>query len=135
MTVQTYHGSCHCGRVRYEADIDLDAGTGKCNCTICAKSRNWGVTIKPDAFRMIEGDEALSDYQWGQKVNHRLFCRHCGVASFGAGHVKEIGGDYVSISLSCLDDLDPSVLAQAPVRYMDGRCDNWFEAPSETRHL
>jgi hypothetical protein len=135
MTTQTYHGSCHCGRVRYEADIDLDTGTGKCNCTICAKSRNWGAIIKPDAFRMLEGDEALSDYQWGHKVNHRLFCRHCGVAAFGAGHIEEIGGDYVSISLSCLDDLDPTVLAEAPVRYMDGRCDNWFEAPAETRHL
>ena len=133
--LKTYHGSCHCGAVKFEADIDLAQGTNKCNCTICTKTRNWNVIIKPDAFRLISGEGALSDYRFGSKQGSHLFCKTCGVRTFERGHVKEIGGDYVSIKLASLDGADLNEIITAPVRYANGRDNKWWEPPAETRHL
>jgi hypothetical protein len=135
MMQKTYHGSCHCGAVKFEADFDLAQGTNKCNCTICTKTRNWNVIVKPEAFRLISGEQSLSDYQFGGKQGHHLFCRTCGVRTFERGYVEQIGGHFVSIKIGSLDNVDPAELAEAPVRYSNGRDNAWWESPKETRHL
>ena len=49
--LETYHGGCHCGRVRFRIRADL--GTiGECNCSICTKK---GILHLPG---MVDGHSA-----------------------------------------------------------------------------
>jgi hypothetical protein len=100
-----------------------------------AKRRAWNASVKPQDFRLIAGKDELGDYQFNTKQGHHRFCRTCGIAPFGDGDVKEIGGAFVSISVACLDDVTPEQLAKLPIKYMDGRHDNWFEQPKVTSYL
>ncbi len=132
---KTHKGSCHCGAVRWEVDLDLAEGTGKCNCSICTKRRHWGAQVKPEDFRLLSGGDNLTDYQFNTGSAHHVFCKSCGVASFGHGYVEAIGGAYYSVNVACLDDVMPSDVLEGPVHYMNGRENGWWHVPAETRHL
>ena len=64
MTMKTYHGSCHCGDVRYSAAFDLSQGTAKCTCTICRKTRAWHVVIKLEDFALLSDPALAHEYRW-----------------------------------------------------------------------
>jgi hypothetical protein len=126
MPIQTYTGSCHCGNVKFEADFDPASKTGKCNCSICSKLRNWSVTMKPEAFRLLSDPAATSDYQFNTRSTHWLFCKTCGVHAYGHGDIPEAGGRFVTVSVACLDGLTPQQLADLEVRYSNGRDNDWW---------
>jgi hypothetical protein len=123
--VEKRRGSCHCGAVRFEVEIDVGGGT-RCNCSICTKVGAIGGLVKPAAFTLLAGEGGMGEYLWGGKVATRYFCKHCGIHCFGRGHLAELGGDFVSINLNTLDDIDPYQLA---VVHWDGRHDNWQAGP------
>ena len=75
------------------------------------------------------------EYTFGTGAGRHAFCKHCGVRTYSRGFLEQIGGAYVSVAVASLDDLDPALLATSPIRYMDGRANNWWSPPAETRHL
>jgi len=131
---KTYSGACHCGVVRFEADIDLSIGTFKCNCSICTMNRFWPAIVGPESFRLLSGESDLTEYRFNTKMNRHLFCSHCGVRAFGIGYSPD-GGQVYGVNVMCLGNLDIDELMSAPITYVDGRNEKWHAAPSEIRHL
>ncbi|MFZ5443266.1 MAG: GFA family protein [Myxococcota bacterium] len=117
----THHGSCHCGAVRYEVDLELDGKATRCNCTICTKLGATGVSGKPHQLRLLTSEAGLFSYGRSPAAL-RFFCRTCGVYCFGRGDLPELGGAFVSVNVNTLDDVDVGQLA---ISYWDGRHDNW----------
>ena len=134
--LKTYTGGCHCGAVRFEADVDISVGTGKCNCTYCAKVRLWSVQATPDTFRLVSGERELTDYRGGNPVAHHPFCRRCGIHAFDRVEMPNgTGRAYYNVSIACLDGVDVAELMAAPVYFYDGLHDRWGETPEEVRYL
>jgi hypothetical protein len=131
---QTYTGGCHCGAVRYEADVDLSQGTLRCNCSICTKARAWLVSVNGPDFRLLKGEDVLSQYNFNSnRINH-MFCKNCGIKSFaymGTPNDRK----FVAAVVSCLDNISDAELAKLPITYVDGRHDNFKSPPAETQHL
>jgi hypothetical protein len=127
--LKTWHGSCHCGAVRFEADIDLEKPTYRCNCSICSRNRFWAAVIKPLQFRLLEGKGELQQYLFNSMQNEHYFCRKCGVRPFGVGNSPE-AGEVIGVNIGCLEGTTPEELAAAPVTYCDGRNDSWQNAPA-----
>ena len=133
---KTYHGSCHCGAVRFACELDLAAGTTRCNCRFCTKARFWMTFVPTAAFRIESGGEALHDYQYAPPGKpapflHFEFCAKCGVRGFTrGGALPQFGGEFYAINLACLDDATDDELAAAPVKYADGKHDDWSREPA-----
>ena len=109
---QTYGGGCHCGRVRYQVTTNLEP-VYSCNCSICQKRGALWTYVTPAEFKLLSGQDELSDYQFNKKAIHHLFCRNCGISSFATGRLED-GSEGIGINVRCLDGVKVEALALTP---------------------
>ena len=117
MPEKSYVGACQCGRVRYEAKVDLEKPVISCNCSMCGRSGTLLTFIAADRFKLLSGEDALTDYQFNKHVVHHKFCSTCGIKSFALGKGRD-GGDTVAINARCLEGVDLDALK---VNKFDGK--------------
>lgn len=118
--LETREGGCHCGAVRFRAEVDLDQ-ISQCSCTICTKKGAIHLPIFPNAFQLLRGKDALTVYTFETGNAQHPFCRHCGMHAF---YIPRSQPDKVSINARCLDDIDGRALK--PNRFFDGK--HWEDA-------
>ena len=76
---QTMNGGCHCGRIRYAAEIAADDAY-LCHCRMCQRATG-GVSIafvnlKKAALRWL----SEPDYYYSSQIARRPFCSACGTS-------------------------------------------------------
>ena len=99
-----HQGGCHCGKVRYEVEMKLENAIA-CNCSICLKRGSLLDFVPEGNFKLLSGNDFLTNYQFNKKVIHHLFCKNCGILSFGRGSTPD-GQKMVAINIRCLDNVD-----------------------------
>jgi hypothetical protein len=116
MTSKHYTGGCQCGAVRYEVTTELD-NTVSCNCSRCGKLGSILAFAPAQAFKLLSGEQAQTEYRFNKKVIEHLFCSTCGIESFARGAMPD-GTPMVAVNVRCLDGVDPATLSP---RAVDGR--------------
>ncbi|HET6146527.1 MAG TPA: GFA family protein [Polyangia bacterium] len=114
--LQTYSGGCKCGKVRYEVKADLSTPVISCNCSMCGRAGTLLTFVPAAQFKLLSGEDSLTDYQFNHHVLHHLFCKVCGIKSFIRGVGKD--GPTVAINARCLEGVE---VADLKINHFDGR--------------
>ena len=115
--MRTYTGACHCGRVTFEIDTELDSAA-ICNCSICRRRNALMHRVSADRFRLTGGEEALTLYQFNTGTARHYFCGTCGIYPF---HRPRIAPEAYTVKVNCLEGVDPADIEALEIVRVDGR--------------
>ncbi len=111
-----YRGSCHCGRIAFEAEGDLTGATA-CNCSICSRKGVLMWFLPRDRLRMLTPEADMATYTFNKHVIKHHFCPTCGIHTFGEARDQK-GNPMAAINIRVLEGLD---VDGVPVTQYDGR--------------
>lgn len=111
-----YTGSCHCGKIAFEAEGAID-GALACNCSICSRKGSLLWFIPGSQFKLTTPEEDVSVYTFHKHAIQHRFCASCGIHPYAMG-ADPNGNRVAAVNLRCVDGLD---LSAVPVQHYNGR--------------
>ena len=96
-----YRGSCHCGKVAYEVEGDLQSAMA-CNCSMCQRKGSLLWFVPREAFKLLTPEDAARVYTFNKHhIKHR-FCPECGIHPYADGtDPKGIGSQGLEPERAC----------------------------------
>jgi hypothetical protein len=125
--MRAHTGGCHCGAVRFEAQLPARVEAQACNCSMCEKLGFIHIIVPQSRFRITAGEDAITTYTFNTGVAKHTFCSVCGVKAF---YRPRSNPDGWSINARCLDD--PKAL-DIEIGAFDGK--NWEAHAASLAHL
>ena len=111
-----YTGSCHCGRIKFEVEGEIESALA-CNCSICQRKGTLLWFVPRTSMHLLTPEENASTYLFNTHRIHHRFCPNCGVQPY-AEAVAPSGEPMAAINIRCLEDID---LDAIPVTHYNGR--------------
>jgi hypothetical protein len=111
-----YRGSCHCGRVAFEVEGDIQS-VMSCNCSMCQRKGSLLWFVPRDALRLSTPEGNASTYLFNKHVIQHRFCPTCGIHPYGEGSDAK-GNRMAAVNVRCLEGIE---LESIPVTHFDGR--------------
>jgi hypothetical protein len=94
-------GGCHCGTVRYEVLAPDAIEAVDCNCSICRMTGYLHLIVPKEHFRLLQGEDKLTTYNFNTGTARHRFCSVCGIKSF---YIPRSHPDGFSVNARCLDE-------------------------------
>lgn len=102
-------GSCQCGAVAYEIELDNLDGAARCNCSRCRRTGVVWCCAPRDAFRMTAGEGKTGIHRFNTGTIDHHFCTTCGIQPFALGTTPD-GRQMAAANLRCVDGVDIETL-------------------------
>ena len=112
-----YQGSCHCGKIAFEAEGDIQS-VMECNCSICRRRGHLLWFIPRAKLYLKTPEKNLGTYMFNKKVIQHHFCPTCGCGPYGEGTDPKSKTVMAAVNVRCLEGVEPSKLKIVP---FDGR--------------
>lgn len=84
---------------------------------MCFKKGTVLSMVTPAQFKLISGENTLSNYHFNKHVIDHTFCKNCGVTPFLTGKDQQ-GRSMKAINVRCLEGFD---LKSLDIKQIDGR--------------
>jgi hypothetical protein len=92
---KTYQGSCHCGAVRFEADIVLDH-VRVCDCSICRRRGALNHRVEEADFRLLTALDDMALYQFNTHTAKDYFAAPVAFCRSGDRERRPMSGPSMS---------------------------------------
>lgn len=114
--IEVIDGACHCQRVRFRVRLTDGLRTARrCTCSYCRMRGAIAVSADIGTLEIIEGEDALTLYQFNSMEARHYFCGHCGIYTH---HQRRSNPNQFGVNAACLEGISPFDFEEVPV--LDG---------------
>lgn len=110
---EVFEGRCHCGAVRFEAELAGGLGTPqRCNCSYCQLRGSVTLRAIASELKVVKGYDVLRVYTFGSHSTKHFFCAKCGIHTH---HELRTNSRQMAVNAACLEGLGPFDFEVVPV--------------------